>query len=91
MRAARIDGNSRQIVNALRKAGATVYHIKLPVDILVGFKGVTMLMEIKNPGTPYGKRGPNGNQKGFMDTWGGGAVALVDSPEAALQAIGVIK
>ena len=89
--AARIDGNSAAIVDALRKAGASVYHIKLPVDLLVGYRGVTMLVEIKNPETRYGRAGANGNQREFMSTWNGGAVALVDSPEAALTAIGAIK
>lgn len=38
-RAARVDANQEQIVSALRGAGAYVWIIGLPVDLLVGYKG----------------------------------------------------
>jgi hypothetical protein len=90
-RAARVDANQETVVSALRAAGASVALIKWPVDAIVGFKGVTLLMEIKNPGSRYGKRGANENQREFMATWLGGPVSMVDGPEAALRAIGVIR
>lgn len=62
-----------------------------PVDLLVGLGGITLLMECKNPKTGYGKRGANSNQKSFMETWQGGPVSLVDGPEAALRALGVLR
>lgn len=89
--AARVDANQEQIVSALRAAGATVLIIGLPVDLLVGHNNKTVLMEVKNPDSRYGKRGANDNQTVFMQTWRGGAVALVDGPESALRAIGCIK
>lgn len=89
--AARVDANQEQIVSALRAAGATVLIIGLPVDLLVGHNNQTVLMEVKNPDSRYGKKGANDNQTVFMQTWRGGAVALVDGPEAALRAIGCIK
>ncbi len=89
--AGRVDANQAQIVSALRAAGASVLVIGLPVDLLCGFNGVTMLIEVKNPDSRYGKKGANENQTVFMQTWRGGAVALVDGPEAALRAIGCIK
>lgn len=89
--AARIDANQTAIVSALRAAGASVYVLKLPTDLLVGFRGVTMLMEVKNKETSYGRAGANKNQREFMESWRGGAVALVDNPDAALRSIGAIK
>jgi hypothetical protein len=89
-RAARVDANQDAIVSALRSAGASVLSIGQPVDLLVGHRGVTVLMECKNPKTGYGKRGANSNQRDFMATWNGGPVSLVDGPEAALRALGVI-
>lgn len=89
-RAARVDENQQAIVSALRAAGASVYLIGLPVDAVVGHRGETMLMEFKNPQSRYGKKGANENQRAFMQTWGGGPVALVDGPEAALRALGVL-
>ena len=90
-RAARVDANQAAIVSALQAAGASVEIIGLPVDLLVGFRGVTLLIEVKNPKSQYGKAGANKNQANFMQSWRGGPVALVDSPEAALRAIGAIS
>lgn len=89
-RAARVDMNQDAIVSALRAAGASVLSIGQPVDLLVGHRGVTLLMEVKNPQSRYGKKGANDNQRDFMATWGGGPVSLVDGPEAALRALGVL-
>ena len=47
-RAARVDANQIQIVSALRAAGAYVWIIGLPVDLLVGYKGHTFLVEVKS-------------------------------------------
>jgi hypothetical protein len=88
--AKRVDASQDAIVSALKAAGASVYLIGRPVDAIVGFRGQTLLMELKTPGTQYGKK-PNKNQQSFMDSWHGGTVCMVDNPEAALQAIGVIK
>jgi hypothetical protein len=88
--AARVDASQDAIVSALRAAGASVTLIKWPVDAIVGHRGVTMLMEFKTAGTYYAKKGGNKNQHDFMATWRGGPVSLVDGPEAALRALGVI-
>lgn len=90
-RAARVDANQDAIVSALRAAGATVLPIGQPVDLLVGHRGVTLLLEVKNPKSRYGKAGANENQREFMDAWRGGPVSLVDGPESALRALGVLR
>lgn len=90
-RAARVDANQDAIVSALRAAGAFVYVIGQPVDLLIGHRGATVLMEVKNPKSAYGKKGANPNQLSFMEAWLGGPVSLVDGPEAALRAIGVLR
>jgi hypothetical protein len=51
-RNAKVDANQKHIVDALRAAGAYVLHthqLKNAFDILVGFRGKTYVMEIKNP------------------------------------------
>lgn len=90
-RAARVDENQAAIVSALRAAGASVALIGWPIDAVVGIRQQTILMEFKNPDSRYGKKGANENQQSFMATWNGGPVALVDGPEAALRAIGMLK
>jgi hypothetical protein len=89
-RAARVDANQTQVISALEKAGASVIVIGRPVDLLVGLRGVTLLVEVKNPDSRYGKKGPNDNQRDFMKDWRGGPVSCVDGPEAALRALGVL-
>lgn len=74
--AARIDQNKKEIVEAFRERGASVYDLKLPVDLLVGYNNKTVLVEVKNLGTAYGRKGPNEYQQNFMDSWKGGAVFM---------------
>ena len=86
-RAARVDANQDQIVSALRGAGAYVWIIGLPVDLLVGYKGHTFLVECK---TDARKRLTD-LQRDFFESWGGSTLARIDSPDAALRMIGVLK
>ena len=85
--AARVDANQEQIVSALRAAGAYVWIIGLPIDLLVGFKGHTFLVEIKD--------GPKKRltklQTEFFENWCGGTLCRVDCRDAALRMIGIIK
>ena len=90
-RDAKVDANQGEIVSALQAAGCSVFVAGRPVDLIVGARNVTILMEVKNPKTSYGRRGANSNQSRFMEDWRGGPVAIVDSPEAALRAVGVVK
>ena len=86
-RAARVDANQFQIVSALRTAGAYVWIIGLPVDLLVGYKNHTFLVEIKDGP----KKRLTALQADFFENWSGSTLCRVDGPEAALRMIGVIK
>ena len=85
--AARVDANQEQIVSALRSVGAYVWIIGLPVDLLVGYKNHTFLVELKS--------GPKKRltklQADFFENWSGSTLARIDCPEAALRMIGVVK
>ena len=85
--AARVDANQEQIVSALRAAGAYVWIIGLPVDLLVGYKGHTFLVEVKSTS----KKRLTGLQADFFNNWSGSTLARIDCPEAALRMIGVVK
>ena len=85
-RAARVDSNQDQVIIALRAAGAYVWIIGLPVDLLVGYKGRTMLMEVKTGP----KKTLTALQHVFFANWTGGTLARVDGPESALSALRVI-
>jgi hypothetical protein len=86
-RAARVDANQDQIVLALRAAGAYVWIIGLPVDLLVGFKGHTFLVEIKTDS----KKRLTALQADFFENWSGSTLARIDGPDGALRMIGVLK
>jgi hypothetical protein len=85
--AARVDKNQSEIVSALRAAGAYVWIIGLPVDLLVGYKGHTFLVEVKD--------GPRKRltalQQDFFNNWSGSTLARIDGPEAAIRMIGINK
>jgi hypothetical protein len=85
--AKRVDQNQDQVISALRAAGADVWVIGLPVDLLVGFKGHTFLVEVKNGP----KRRLTALQADFFENWSGSTLARIDGPEAALNMIGVLK
>ena len=85
--AARVDANQEQIVSALRAAGAYVWIIGLPVDLLVGYKGHTFLVEVKDGS----KNRLTKLQADFFENWSGSTLCRVDNPEAALRMIGVVK
>ena len=85
--AARVDQNQDQIVLALRAAGAYVWVIGLPVDLLVGYKGHTFLVEVKNGP----KRRLTPLQADFFENWSGSTLARIDGPDGALRMIGVLR
>jgi len=81
--AARVDANQDQIVSALRSAGAYVWIIGLPVDLLVGYKNHTFLVEIKTDN----KKKFTKLQTDFFENWSGSTLCRIDNPEAALRMI----
>ena len=94
-RAAKVDANQTQVVEALRAAGATVQSLAavgqgVP-DLLVGFRGQTVLLEVKNGRAPPSERRLTEDQLKWHGEWRGGPLAVVDGPDAALRVLGVIK
>lgn len=94
-RAAKIDANHTQVVMALQAAGATVQSLAavgqgVP-DLLVGFQGKTLLMEVKDGQKPPSARRLTEQQIIWHGAWRGGPVAIVDGVDAALRALGVMK
>jgi len=60
-------------------------------DLLVGYQGKTLLMEIKDGKKPPSARLLTEDQLRWHREWNGGALAVVDGPDAALRMIGVLK
>jgi len=95
MRAARIDANHEQVVSALRAAGASVQSLagvgKGVPDLLVGFQGKTLLMEVKDGRKTPSERRLTDDQIKWHGAWNGGPLAIVDGVDAALRMLGVMK
>lgn len=94
-RAAKVDANQEQVVQALRAAGAVVQILaavgKGVPDLLVGYQGKTLLLEVKDGNKPPSERRLTEDQIKWHGAWRGGPLAVVDGPEAALRMLGAIK
>jgi len=90
-RAAKVDDNQAEIVDALRSAGASVQSLAAQShgcpDLLVGYKGMTLLMECKDGTKPPSHRKLTPDQERWIEAWQGGAVWLVTSIPEALDAL----
>lgn len=88
--AARIDANQPAIVAALRGIGASVLHchqLKNCFDLLVGYRGRTFLMEVKDPSQPPSKRQLTAGEAEFRAKWRGSVYHIVHSPDEALAIV----
>jgi len=80
------DANEPGIIAILEYAGASVYPLDKPLDLLVGFRGETFLIEVKNPA---GANRIEPDQKLFFEKWLGRAARIVRTEFDALEAIGI--
>jgi len=81
-RAAKVDDNHGEIVKAFRKAGATVkpvHQLKGFVDILIGYRGVDQLVEIKDGNKPPSAQKLTEDEEKFWAMWKGREPVIVKS------------
>jgi hypothetical protein len=90
VRAARVDANQAEIVAVLRAHGATVQHLhtvgKGCPDLLVGWRGVTSLIEVKSG--PKAQLEPD--QLTWHRSWQGGPLSVVYDVEGAMRVLKLI-
>jgi hypothetical protein len=91
--ARQVDANQAAVVDALRRVGALVQHLHTVgggcPDLLVGFRGKLLLLEVKDGRKPPSERRLNDAEAEWHRRWAGYPVATVTSPLDALKAIGV--
>jgi hypothetical protein len=91
-RAARVDRNQPEIVQALRDAGASVTPLHMVgkgfPDLAVGRAGMTFLLEVKDGNKPPSRRRLTADEEAFFNSWRGHA-AVVESVDDALRAVGL--
>ena len=90
---AKVDGNQTKIVQTLHAIGASVTHLhalgKGVPDILVGWKGINYLIEIKDGSLPLSKQRLTKAEKEFAEKWRG-HYAIASTTDEALAIIGAI-
>ena len=89
----KIDDNQKEIVKALRAMGAIVESLapmgKGVPDLLVGYQGKTILMEVKDSKKPPSARALTEDQLKWHGAWNGGTLCVVCDIDSALRAIRV--
>ena len=88
--ASRIDANQPAIVAALRGIGASVLHLhqlKNCFDLLVGYRGRTFLMEVKDPAQPSSKRQLTEGEAQFKAKWRGSTYHVVHTQDEAISIV----
>lgn len=85
-RAARRDDNEKEIVAAMREAGAYVKAVNDEglFDLLVSYRGKTLLIEVKDGAKPPSARRLTEAEQKFHDEWPGSNLFIVNSVEEAL-------
>ncbi len=91
--AARVDANQPEIIKDLRAIGATVQPLhqvgKGCPDLLVGFRGLNHLLEVKDGDKPPSKRRLTPAEQRWHDEWRG-QKAIVKNVDEAYKVIGAI-
>lgn len=93
-RAARTDANQKEIVNALRRVGATVHDTSrlgegFP-DIVAGYRSINYFLEVKDGSKPPSQKKLTEAEAKWHSEWSGQS-AVVESVDEALRVIGAIK
>ncbi|WP_435170784.1 hypothetical protein [Falsirhodobacter sp. 1013] len=92
--AAKVDANQPEIVKALRKAGASVQPLHSVgsgcPDLLVGYRGINLAIEVKDGAKPPSARKLTADQVEWHAGWRG-QVAVVASVAEAFAAVGITE
>lgn len=89
-RAARTDNNQHELVEALKKIGAKCYFIGKPVDLLVGFRGKNLLLEVKRPDKRGQPSAVTKEQRDFIAAWPGDVQICYTVDEAISAVVGKV-
>lgn len=93
-RAAKVDANQSEIVQALRQVGASVALLhsvgKGVPDLAVGYRGANYLLEVKDGAKKPSDRNLNADQVEWHQAWRGQA-AVAETVKEALIAIGALR
>ena len=90
MRAAKVDDNQKEVVKSLRDMGCSVQHLHAVgagcPDLLVGYKGFNILLEVKNWRQKPSDQKLTADQTIWNGDWRG-TVEVVNSVDQAIIAV----
>lgn len=86
--AVRRDKAEPAIIQALEQAGAEVWPLDQPVDLLVRFRGLWHLLEVKTPRGKVGTAKKDKRQQAQLHFIESTGTPIVKTPVEALRAIG---
>jgi len=93
-RVAKVDANQPEIVAAFRKVGASVLHLHQVgsgcPDILIGYHGFNILVEIKDGSKPPSERRLTEDEEVFFDNWIG-KIYIIENITQVLNLIALIN
>jgi len=84
--AKRRDANEPDVVKELEAIGCTVFRLDQPADLLVGFRGLNLLVEVKDGSKPPSQRELTDAQAVFSSEWRGQWLEA-KTPHEAVQAV----
>lgn len=94
-KAARTDANQTEVVEAIRAIGATVHSLAAIgngcPDLLVGYNGRTVLMEVKDGRKPLSEIKLTPAQVQWHKKWTGSTLAIVYGAEGAVKLLKGLK
>jgi hypothetical protein len=82
--AKRRDKNEAEIVRELKRIGATVSIVDQPCDLIVGWRGLNWLFEVKDPTNSPAGRKLTPPQAQFHNTWRG-QISVIHYVEDAME------
>lgn len=91
--AARTDANHYTIIKAFEQMGCTVkdvHQLALGFDLLVGYGGLTMPVEVKDGDKPLSARKMTKNERDQWNNWTGGA-RLVENLDDVQKTVAVLR
>lgn len=83
--AKRVDANQQEIVQALRAIGVSVWVIGEPVDLMIGYRGRSGALEVKDGSRPPSERKLTAQQVDFFRD-DRGFHRVVETTDEAIQA-----
>jgi hypothetical protein len=91
----RTDSNQTDVVQAMRTAGITVQILSAVgsgcPDLLCGFRGVNVLVELKDGAKVDSKQELTFAEKVWHETWGGQCCVATSAEEAVTAVIAAVK